>query len=300
MVRFFVNLNCSDIVIVFIVSKIRFFRSSDNISPAYNALVIPIGLVLGDTTLNSLIDRPKYSDYLPITEYCSITFPSRYPDNPRRPLLRVIPLIYKWDRLSEINMCGDGYKDFTRFSIVVSRSPFGSRFHRPNVCGGKICVWIPPDVIYIKDYPFFRQQHPYRNTTRYPIRFFHFHMLDYPKGEIYVTPACACTTSTIEYRFSLAKKIRNGILIENPSTISDYFLSHILNPLLTIFVIKPFEDGIVVEFHFLRGAVNHIAEDLDSYTILLLEQVVLALVKDESGSTSRDKFSRSILECFFC
>ena len=90
---------------------------------------------------------------LPITVYCATTFPSRDTANPRRPL-RVMPLIYKWDRLSEINMCGDGYKDFTRFSIVVSRSPFGSRFHRPNVCGGKICVWIPPDVIYIKDFPF--------------------------------------------------------------------------------------------------------------------------------------------------
>ena len=184
-------------------------------------------------------------------------------------------------QLPEIYVNGNGHKDFTRFSIVVSRSPFGSSSHRPNERSGKICVWNPPNVINIKYFSFFRQQHPYRNTTRYPIRFFHFHMLDYPKGEIYVTPACDCTTSTIEYRFSLAKKIRNGILIENPSSISDYFLSHILNPLLTIFVIKPFEDGIVVEFHFLRGAVNHIAENLDSNTILLLEQAVLARVKDE-------------------
>ncbi len=197
-------------------------------------------------------------------------------------------------------MCGDGHKDFTRFPIVVSRSPFGGSFHRPNECSGKIRIRNPPDIINIKDFSFFRQQYPYRNTTRYPIRFFHFHMLDYPKGEIYVTPASDCTSTTIEYRFSLAKKIRNGILIENPSIVPNHLLSDILDPPLPIFVVKPFEDGIVVEFHFLRGAVNHIAENLDSNTILLLEQVVLLGVKDESGSTNSDKFSRAVLKGFFC
>ena len=238
--------------------------------------------------------------HLPIAVYCATTFPSRDTANPRRPLLRVMPLIYKWDRLSETNMCGDGYKDFTRFSIVVSRSPFGSSSHRPNERSGKICVWSPPNVINIKYFSFLRQQHPYRNATRYSIRFFHFHMLDYPKGEIYVTSACSSLSPAIECRLDLAKKIRNGILIENPSIVSDHLLSNILNPPLPIFVIKPFEDGIVVEFQISRGAVNHIAENLDSNTILLLEQVVLLGVKDESGSTNSDKFSRAVLKGFFC
>lgn len=38
-----------------------------------------------------IVFRPQYSDYLTINVYCSITFPSRYTANPRRPLFRVIP-----------------------------------------------------------------------------------------------------------------------------------------------------------------------------------------------------------------